>query len=128
MDYTRDIENNYTLKIKQQKLREKFKNELTDITKKYLQEFKKIEDEINLKKVANDDASVSSTKSEETALIDKYNNLLKNFYECGDENPNCTIKNYMNNYNQEINKLDDNNEIFQDFKKRAQSKINDESK
>lgn len=123
-DYTRDIENNYTLKIEQQKLRENFKKELTNITTKYLQEFKKVEEEINLKKVAlMDDASVSSEASAETILIDKYNNLLKNFYECGDENPKCTIKNYINNYNQEIIRLDDNNEIFQDFKKRAQDKI-----
>ena len=49
--------------------------------------------------------------------------LVANFYECGDENPKCTIKNYINNYNQEIIRLDDNNEIFQDFKKRAQDKI-----
>ena len=122
-DYTRDIENNYTLKIEQQKLRENFKNELTNITTKYLQEFKKIEKEIALKTVA-DDASISSEASVEKILIDKYNNLLRNFYDCGDENPNCTIKNYINNYNQEIIRLDDNNEIFQDFKKRAQDEIN----
>ena len=79
-DYTRDIENNYTLKIEQQKLRENFKKELTNITTKYLQEFKKVEEEINLKKVAiMDDVSVSSEASAETILIDKYNNLLKKF-------------------------------------------------
>lgn len=127
-DYTRDIENNYNLKIEQQKLRENFKNDLEKITTKYLPEFYQIEKEINLPKVANENASVVSEGSEgsaDSALIDKYNKLLQNFYNCGKEDPDCTKQTYINKYNQEIIRLDDNNEIFQDFKKRAQDEIND---
>lgn len=130
-DYTRDIENNYNLKIEQQKLRENFKNDLNNITRKYSPEFKQIEEKINLIKVANENASVvsegseGSEGSEDSALIDKYNKLLQNFYNCGKEDPDCTKQTYINKYNQEIIRLDDNNEIFQDFKTRAQNITND---